>query len=148
MVRRRKTCQEIGTLTKGYYSSIGVFQRITSQTITIRPKINLEHSKVERKIDPKTGDLILKATPMDNYGNYLGPGYGEFVMENIAKGKDMTVTDHLDGSYTLRCPLKSPLKDTPKKRFRISIFNRTLFKEKVEVLLKQLEDGDVSQNKK
>lgn len=126
---------------KGYSKKTGAFERQTSRTVVIRPNISIRNSIIKRHIDPETKNLVLDIIPKDVYGNYVGPGFSDYITSNFTKVKKPKVEDHLDGSYTIRTSLRESLNERKKlpKRFRISLFKSTIYKEITERLMKELD---------
>lgn len=80
----------------------GMFQRCISSSVLVRPNISPETSVVKKTIDPKTHDMLLHIIPKDPRGNYIGPGFGDYLDTNLVKTSIIEVKDNLDGSYHVR----------------------------------------------
>jgi len=121
---------------RGYGNTTGVFQRTRSHTIYVRPNIHLPSSDLKRTVDLKKRILKIDIVPRDMFGNYLGPGFSEQVRTNFSDGDAINVQDHLNGRYTIEIKLPSNKKKLPSS-CRITMFSRTILREKTEELLSE-----------
>ena len=82
----------------------GIYKRVISYSCQVRVKPSLEASGLSVELK----DNILNAvfTPKDDFGNYLGPGYSEYLKCEDKLIKVLRVSDNMDGSYNLEAEVK------------------------------------------
>jgi hypothetical protein len=98
-----------GTRAPGHYNfdfrlsgtapASGAFSRQQSMGTTVRLKgVDSSRTLIRFQRD-SAGDFML-VTPVDSFGNYLGPGYGHLIRMSLDKGELIgDLVDNLDGSY-------------------------------------------------
>lgn len=70
--------------------------------VQVRPSIADTEVKVDR--DPRNGDVLIRITPRDGFGNYVGPGFENSIAVITRRLRDrITISDeNLTGEYTAR----------------------------------------------
>ncbi|MCP4134906.1 MAG: VWA domain-containing protein, partial [bacterium] len=85
---------------RGMGSHSGLFERKTTRNfvVAIEPDTS---TGIKARFDKKQALLRVFITPRDSERNILGPGYGNTVSCKFGDRKPDSVTDNLDGSYTV-----------------------------------------------
>lgn len=95
-------------------TGIGPLQHTADVNTIVEVKPTLSASKKE--VSAMEGGSRLRITPLDKYGNYLGPGYGRTFSIRSAEGEplDMEVrNENVNGTYEVLLPNVSPDSDRP-----------------------------------
>jgi len=95
-------------------TGIGPLQHTAHVNTIVEVKPTLSASKKE--VSATDGGSRLRITPLDKYGNYLGPGYGRTFSIRSAEGEplDMEIrNESVNGTYEVFLPNVSPDSDRP-----------------------------------
>ena len=85
--------------------------------------------------------IQIKVTPVDEFGNYLGPGYSSQVSIELHDFTgDSQLQDNLDGSYTREFKLRP---DELFLEMKIAVGDKPFFKGSIASLLKGLVKGEL-----
>ncbi len=119
---------------KGATLSGWPFTRRQELSTIVRTRLSPEQTTVEGewlKITNEGGTARIRITPLDQFGNFLGPGYDDRISLESREGATAAeVKDGLDGSYDLLVRVADVARD-PRldvKIFGISVFNDNLSK--------------------
>ncbi len=87
----------------------GGFTRTQKLTANVRPKPDPSNTDMNVTIADTQGEqarvAILTLTPFDKFGNYMGPGYADFIKVDVDAKLIGDVVDNLDGTYTQKIAL-------------------------------------------
>jgi hypothetical protein len=115
----------------GNKGKVSVLNREKVFTVLVRPKILPQKSllsvvKREYNAAKKQTYVKLSVTPMDRFGNQIGPGQQALLKLDVRQGKEIKVLDKLDGSYDMEMVVPGNYQGKPslKSTFRLLIENQ------------------------